>query len=351
MLTYELTTLYQLCRLGIPSQVLASSLFENLRATIPCDAMTLLWQPSKSPAAWWFYESESELNCGVVDKQSFHSIFAAVPPSEVLALLETDSLLSRKIVEVLSSTNHIVEKSAENLVLHLTHAGRRIGVMLLHRLDKNPFTIAEKAALVRWTATLSSALDPHTNKCQFVTSEATAGILLLDSQMKIQSACCRGRKLIHLCEATDCEGNRGYRGSSLSQTLRTGFESAGVPSSANFVLRNSWGSFQFRLHCLVDSSIHSDSLTAVTVHLQEPLPLSVLRRAKDMALTEKQTEICLLLIEGLSYGEIAKKLHISSTTVVDHIRKVYEKVDVSSRSELVAMLLLREQGHDCLEMA
>lgn len=345
MSTCELTTLYQLCRLGIPGPVLASTLFEDLRATIPCDAMTLLWQPATSSVARWFYESDSELNCGVVNEQSFNVMFAAVPLSEGLALLETNSLFNQKIAAALSIRSHIVAQSTENLVLYLTRGDRRLGAMLLHRLDKDPFSVTEKASLARWAATLSSALDIDTHQCPFVTSEAVAGIVLLDSNMNIQSASCRGRKWIHLCEAPDCGRNSSNRGSSLSEMLRARFGSADEPSAANFVLSNSWGSFQFRLHCLVDSSIHSDSLTAVTVHRQEPLPLSVLRRAQALALTEKQTDICLLLIDGLSYSTIAKKLCISPTTVVDHIRKVYEKVGVSSRSELIAMLLLEEQGN------
>lgn len=351
MLTYELTALYQLCRLGIPGPILASQLFGELRATIPCDAMMLLWQSAKSPVGRWFHESEGDLSCGVVNKQTFNLIFAAESLSQGLARLETDSHLGQKAADVPANMSHIAEQSAGDFVLYLMRGGRCMGAMLLHRLNKKVFSVAEKAALVRWAPTLSSALDIESNACQFVTSEATAGIVLLDKQMNVHSASCRGRKLLNLCEAPDCGGSKDSYGSGLSQWLRSRFGCQGIPSAANFVLRNSWGSFQFRLHCLVDSDIHADSLTAVTVHLQEPLPLSVLRRAKDLALTEKQTEICLLLIEGLSYNAIAKKLHISSTTVVDHMRKVYQKIDVSSRSELVAMLLLGEQGDERLKMA
>ena len=344
MSTHELTTLYQLCRLGIPGPVLVSTLFDDLRATIRCAAMTLLWQPARSPVARWYYESESELNCGVVNRQSFSSIFMSSSQSDTLSLLENEPLLSRYIADAVPSIRHALEQSAGNLVLHLVHNGKRIGAMLLHRLGTESFSTADKAALVRWSSTLSSALDLDTDTAYFVTSEANAGILLLDSQMKVQSACSRGRKLMQLSEAPDGKSSGGYCSGDLSRVLRANFGSKSTPGVSNFVVRNGWGRFQFRLHALVDSDIHSDRLTAVAVHLQEPLPLSVLRRAKYLDLTVKQTEICLLLIKGLSYGAVAKQLSISSTTVVDHMRKVYEKVGVGSRSELVAMLLLREQG-------
>lgn len=350
MSTHELTTLYQLCRLGIPGPVLASTLFENLRATIACDAITLLWQPPMSPAAKWFHESESELKCGVVDKPAFLPLLAAMPSSQVLALLEADLSLRQRLLEVLSSVSHVIEQSAANLVLHLLHGGQRVGLMLLHRRGPGAFSTAEKAALVRWAPVLSSGLHRDMRHGQFVTSETAAGIVLVDRQMKIQSACCRGRKLLQLCEAEDEGARIGYGGASLRRLLHHNF-GANRASSASFVLRNGWGSFQFRLHSLVDASITSDTLTAIALHRQDPLPLSVLRRANDLALTQKQTEICLLLIEGLSYGEMATKLHISSTTVVDHMRKLYDKLGVSSRSELVARLLLGEQSCDRLALA
>ena len=53
-------------------------------------------------------------------------------------------------------------------------------------------------------------------------------------------------------------------------------------------------------------------------------------------LTKREKEILLLLMDGLSYKEIATKCFISIDTINSHIRKVYTKLNVHSRSEISA---------------
>jgi two-component system nitrate/nitrite response regulator NarL len=53
-------------------------------------------------------------------------------------------------------------------------------------------------------------------------------------------------------------------------------------------------------------------------------------------LSERETQILVLLAEGLSSGEIARELAVSATTVKSHLRHLYEKLDVSDRAAAVA---------------
>ena len=53
-------------------------------------------------------------------------------------------------------------------------------------------------------------------------------------------------------------------------------------------------------------------------------------------LTEREKEILLLLIKGNSYKEIASALFISVETLNTHIKNIYRKLNVHSRSELAA---------------
>lgn len=52
-------------------------------------------------------------------------------------------------------------------------------------------------------------------------------------------------------------------------------------------------------------------------------------------LTQREKEILQQIDLGLSYKEIAAKLHISPHTVHTHIKKIYEKIQVGSRDEVV----------------
>lgn len=53
-------------------------------------------------------------------------------------------------------------------------------------------------------------------------------------------------------------------------------------------------------------------------------------------LTHREKEILMLLIEGLSYKEIAAACFISIDTLNSHIRHIYSKLHVRSRSEIAA---------------
>ena len=53
------------------------------------------------------------------------------------------------------------------------------------------------------------------------------------------------------------------------------------------------------------------------------------------ALTHRETEVLDLVSRGFKFSEIAKFLSISPHTVGNHIRKVYKKLNVSSRTEAV----------------
>ena len=53
-------------------------------------------------------------------------------------------------------------------------------------------------------------------------------------------------------------------------------------------------------------------------------------------ITKREKEILSLLMEGLSYKEIAVKCFISPETMNSHIKNIYQKLDVHSRAQLAA---------------
>lgn len=61
--------------------------------------------------------------------------------------------------------------------------------------------------------------------------------------------------------------------------------------------------------------------------------------AKDLNLTPRELDILQWLVEGFSYKKIAEKLFISPLTVQSHIKRVYEKLQVHSKSAAVSKAL------------
>ena len=53
-------------------------------------------------------------------------------------------------------------------------------------------------------------------------------------------------------------------------------------------------------------------------------------------LTKREVEIIELVCQGLTYKQIAEKMYITSFTVNQHLKKVYVKMNVHSKSELIS---------------
>ena len=57
---------------------------------------------------------------------------------------------------------------------------------------------------------------------------------------------------------------------------------------------------------------------------------------EDFHLSPREKEVLSLLVDGLSYKMIAGKLNITYDTVRAHMKKIYEKLHVTSMTEAVA---------------
>ncbi len=72
----------------------------------------------------------------------------------------------------------------------------------------------------------------------------------------------------------------------------------------------------------------------VLLHFQQPPP-SPAARQDDYRLSARELDIIKGLVAGYSYKLIADELHISIDTVRSHIRSVYDKLQVNSKTEAI----------------
>jgi DNA-binding CsgD family transcriptional regulator len=71
------------------------------------------------------------------------------------------------------------------------------------------------------------------------------------------------------------------------------------------------------------------------------------RLIEKAGLTWREMEICCLIHDGLGRNEIAERLFISTHTVKTHLKKIHKKLQVNSRTQLVAYLNQHaDESHD-----
>lgn len=100
------------------------------------------------------------------------------------------------------------------------------------------------------------------------------------------------------------------------------------------------GSLQLLCKCI--AAVHKGQVWAnsAEIHyvldaLQQSRPLKCVNSQGKNLLTRREQEIVPLLAEGLTNKEIAGKLDVSEHTVKNHLFRIYEKLGISSRVELI----------------
>ncbi len=85
------------------------------------------------------------------------------------------------------------------------------------------------------------------------------------------------------------------------------------------------------------SRLASDGRVGVIIEAPRPadlLPILV----ESYGLSPREVSVVRLLVRGIPVKEVAAELHLSRHTVHDHVKVIYQKCGVTSRSELVARL-------------
>jgi DNA-binding NarL/FixJ family response regulator len=68
---------------------------------------------------------------------------------------------------------------------------------------------------------------------------------------------------------------------------------------------------------------------------KDALPLAQPPVVDDGGLSEREREVLLFIAKGFTVGEIANMLHLSAHTVATHVKHIYRKLAVHSRTEAV----------------
>jgi len=103
--------------------------------------------------------------------------------------------------------------------------------------------------------------------------------------------------------------------------------------------------------CKCLRSVHAGQISAdgtqlqwICENLREREPARIVSAKGIPLLTKREGQIVHMVAEGLPNPEISSKLSVSEHTVKNHLFRIYEKLGISNRVELVLYALSRREG-------
>lgn len=86
--------------------------------------------------------------------------------------------------------------------------------------------------------------------------------------------------------------------------------------------------------------LKSNSYLTVYDNMSQSKKTNIIHQIKTLdPLTLREQEVLQLVLSGKANRKIAEELFISESTVKTHIRNIFSKYDVSSRAELISIML------------
>lgn len=348
----ELCKLRDLCALDLPAQLLVPAFLAQMHELIPSSRNLFDWCDKDGQLTQYYIEGPIDTAIAKHYFEEFHNRKEAMVMQPF-----TKALRSGANLQSAAQLNHRaffnsglyweiwrpqgLHYRVEAIVRDAKQ--QALGSLVLYRgPGERCFTRAEEALLPLVLPYLARALSrplwpfADSNHC-WVDSDEAQETLLTDGNGRIKHASPGAIRLLHLADQGLCANKVGRLAPDEHPILQSLKASMKQCNDTSFRKQTDWGLFEFkalRLLPISASQPPDDTFTQIQIRRLEPLTLVRERRLLALDLSPGQTAVCRLLLQGKSHPEVAAELGISTSTVVDHIRKLYKALDVRSVQEL-----------------
>ena len=336
------------CHAGLNSRTLRIEVVKRLRAVIPFDVSFF---PTADPATLLFTGAVSDEILARATPQFIENEFFCDDVNKFVWLARH----KQGVNGLVQATEHKMERSpryreilaplalGDELRAALITGGTCWGFMCLHREQSSPhFTAAEAAFLARLTPHIAEGLRTalllgSTTK-PLVVDEP--GLLLLAEDLSMVASTPAADRWLTEIAAADQPHKLGlpYAISAVVARLKALERGNDVQPDLMPKVRLRTVSGQWLV--LRASRLSGPSMeTQIAVIFEAARPVEIaplIVQAYD--LSKRESEVMQRVLCGLSTAEMAATFHISSNTVQDHLKAIFEKVGVRSRRELVGQL-------------
>ena len=342
----------RLCHAGLDSHTLRVETIKQLRKVIPID---VYFFATADPATLLFTGAIQDELLGHVTPQFLENEFLQDDVNKFVWLTRNTSPISGLV----QATGQDLERSprsreiltplglGDELRAALITGGACWGFMCLHR-DRSspPFTAGEAAFLARLTPHLAEGL----RKALLISGTTRPalpdepGVLLLAEDLSLAAITPTAERW--LAEVAAADGPRTQQAlpyavaaAARLQALERGSDVQ--PDLLPKVRLRTASGLWLVLHASRLAGPSAGGQIAVIIEAARPAEVApLIMQAYD--LTKRESEILQSVVRGLSTTEISAEFHISSNTVQDHLKAIFEKVGVRSRRELVGQLFAQQ---------
>jgi|CXWL01.1.fsa_nt_gi DNA-binding CsgD family transcriptional regulator len=226
------------------------------------------------------------------------------------------------------------------------------GILSLFRpCHQKPFDICEQTFFTHLLPYVAHALRTSEDNNLQYSENGSSGMMIMDTQGAILYLSHEAKNLLTLAchpiltrDARNKEVELLAKLAQLCRNREATFSNNPDAQHASWHYINGRGRFLFRAYWLDGQNHDSGGLIGITIEHQEPLTLKILRAMQNLPLSPTQKEVAMLLAQGVSSEKIGAHLHIKTTTVKDHIGKIFTKLDIHHRDELLPLLLATEKA-------
>ena len=342
----------RLCHTGLDSQTLRLEIIKRLRKVMPID---VFFFTTADPATLLFTGAVVDEILQRVTSQFLENEFLQDDVNKFSWLARS----SMPVGSLIQATQRELEQSpryqeilaplalGDELRAALVTSGVCWGFLCLHRDRSSPhFTPAEVAFIGRLTPHMAEGL-----RTALLLGGATGervpdepGLLLLADDLSVMAITPAAERW--LAELGEADWSRKlalpYAVSAVVARLQAiergnDAQSALLPKVRLRTASGHWLVF----HASRLKVLSTQAQIAVIFEVARPVEIAPLI-GQAYNLSKRESEIMQLVVRGLSTGEMAATLSISSNTVQDHLKAVFEKVGVRSRRELVGQLFAQQ---------
>lgn len=357
-----LAALRALCQLGLHAEVLVPAVLEALHDVVPSHRNLFDWTDAQGRLVRYFIEGPIDAAVARLyfDEfhnrretevmPAFHSLHRAPPGVRGADELDHPAFFQSALY------NEIWRPQGFHTRLEAVvrgAGGRLIGSLVLYRAPGDPrFTRDEERRLAAVLPDFASAMESHGPAVaddRHVPSHQPPQTLLLTLDGRVCHASPGAHGMLLMAEggasrdalSKPLDALAGRLLPMLMAKLRVHARSPVLEGSAPPPsITHETPAGQFVASGTLMRAFQGDAapLAQVTLRRLEPHRVALARALRRLPLTPGQAAVCRELYHGRSHSEIGQRLGVATATVVDHVRKAYDQLDVRSSLELRAAL-------------